>query len=743
MRILGCGYSTERLSLFLSKAFETVLFLTLVVTTLIYTQLFNDHFLIKFGVVLIFAGGAVAIWLVIATLEQYIIIPARHLLFAGGFFLLISALSLARAENFGCGLEKLFFQALMFSLCIATASHCRRIGAVRKLTCWVALVGLIVSTLGLLQYNGIQFVPLPNVYDGEPLSTLGNPNFVAHYLELVIPFVGAILLFARMTNGLRTFLFVSFLVMLGHMILIESRAGWLATAVALLLLVVVWWKKSLGSRRRRLVVSFASVFAIVITMVVISTVWDQGGSSSAWDRIVANWDRLLSLNDESDFSRSMRLLIWSDTLNLIEDYLFLGVGPGNFPFFLPASGSVTGHREWRELMDTLTHVPYHAHNEYLEIWAEVGFFGLVMWLALMVFLLGTGWRVVCSLIKEEDCLGNQFVLAAGTGSICSIAAGLIHAVFSFNFQDAVASVHFWVFAGILVAASVREGNHKTLCSSVCRWVLGNTALIVLLAGCYLGLCVLLGDYYYSRGWKEFKSGRPNRAILEFRSAVDWRGHEFRHTHMLGKVALIQNRLDEAEGALYQSLSSHPNNARVLRLLGEVMLRKEKHHEAVSFLERAVKLDPLNANGYSVRALAYRNTGDHEKAVDSRRQALSFRPEDAILMMNLGIELLAGGEPEEAVDVFEKAGDLGSFEPVITGNRGAALLQLGRFNEAEAAFRQAISTDFQNRIQWQYNLAQVLVRTGRKDEAVTVLRNAAQTAPNDRRIASMLKEFSNQ
>ena len=93
--------------------------------------------------------------------------------------------------------------------------------------------------------------------------------------------------------------------------------------------------------------------------------------------------------------------------------------------------------------------------------------------------------------------------------------------------------------------------------------------------------------------------------------------------------------------------------------------------------------------------------------------------------------------------FEKAGDLGSFDPVITGNRGAALLQLGRFNEAEAALRQAILTDFQNRIQWQYNLAQVLVRTGRRDEAITVLRNAAHTAPNDRRIASMLKKYSNQ
>ena len=734
----------------MAVSLEMAVCLLLCSTTLFYTSVFNDHFLVKGGLALALCGVVVGVFINKAAIEGQLPRAPRRLLLAMGAFAALALLSLARSQNPLRGVEVLLFQLLLFGLCLAVAHHYRTAGSRRRLVIGISLLGWVVSTIGLLQLIGIQLVPLHDGYQYAPLSTLGNPNFVAHYLELVIPINAALLLLGLPRSPwLRILLVASLTSTLAHLVVTESRAGWVATLFALGVLFLLW------VRRQRRPASITGALAAVVLLLALPVgltreVAHEGSAGpypSATERIAGNWNRLFRSLDEADFSRAMRVVIWSDTANLIADRPWLGVGPGNFEYFLPAHTSIPNRRAWKRLMDTLPHVPYYAHNEYLEMLAEVGVAGLVCWLVVLGVIGLGGVRTYRALSAAEGApqsggaaVQDRFDSALAAGILCALSAALLQALFSFNLQDPVSATHFWVLAGLLLSLDPRLQRSMSVAGSGKRLGLVASGDGLALLGCYLGLCVLAGDYYYFRGRQLFHHQLPNRAILSLRDAVSWRGHEFRHGHMLGQVALQVGRLGEAEAALRSSLVAHPHNSRALRLLGETLLAAGRGAEAISDIEHAIRLDPLNTQGYELLGRALRQKGDHTAAVQAFRQAVNLKPDDHQLLMSMGIEYMASGAAAAAVTVLERAALLGPGEGIIWGNLGAAYLRSGRRAEAETALRRALQLDPANRPQWQYNLAQLLDRDGRRSAAVELLRQAATQAPNDDRIASLLRRL---
>lgn len=747
---------------------EALVGVLLLVTALLYSSRLSDNFLAKSGVVLVLGSGAIAAWLAARLVSGRLELVRSRLYLPFGAYLAAQVLSLSLAQNRGRALE-VVAQSAVHLLLFLTVLHLYRDGRRRQRLVGLILgLGLCISAIGVLQYFGEAVIDLPARYRGIPISTLGNPNFVAHYLDLILPLAAALAIVRRGRSWGHAALAV--LVVTGfHLVLTESRGGWLSSVAGAGAVVAVCAPRRRWGSRLVLALVVVALLSPVVGFVLESIY--VGDGQTLYDRAAQvaeqTVDRGRTAFEATDFSRTMRVLIWKDTAELIRANPWVGVGPGSFGLHLPASRSTVGHRAWKELMGQRENVAYHAHNEYLETWAESGILGAAALVWLLATALWGAWRGaavvqagrggtvsgeaeasggVAASSKVEDPSSAASAppdAALVLGCAGSLTAAAVHAVFSFNLQDPVSGTHLWVLVGLAgaIAGGAAAPIRVDLARTGRRVAAALGTGILALGGAYLGVCILVGDAHYFRGLEHLSHGHPNRAILAFRQAVGWRGREFRHHHSLGKTALEVGRLAEAETALRRSLDLHPHSPQALRLLGRTLLARQAPEQAAETFSRAVRIEPLEVDNYMLLADALAAAGDCGGAIQARRQALAFRPEDARLMMSLGIAYRQAGQLEEAAAVLERARSLSPRDGVIAGNQGAIQLQLGSLVAAEENLRIALRLDAANRAVWRANLVKALMLQKRLTEALSEARRAAAEAPQDRAMEALVERLS--
>ena len=155
-----------------------------------------------------------------------------------------------------------------------------------------------------------------------------------------------------------------FIFSLGAFILLNTRGAWFAMLIVLsaaFVFCIRSWKK---------IFSIGLIFAIVAGIFV--TVLPQ---------INSRFETLKNVSTEQSVTE--RVLIWRSAIAMIEDNPILGVGFGNFEqkyqreYILPEA-----KERWQS----------HAHNVYLQFWAENGVIGLASFCALFGYILQQSWR---------------------------------------------------------------------------------------------------------------------------------------------------------------------------------------------------------------------------------------------------------------------------------------------------------------------------------------------------------------
>lgn len=126
-------------------------------------------------------------------------------------------------------------------------------------------------------------------------------------------------------------------------------------------------------------------------------------------------------------SNAARIGIWKEAIEIISEHPFFGVGLGNYPL------SVFPAASYRD--------PFYAHNLYLDIWAEVGVIGLVLFLGLFFFR-----------ISSE--MPKNFLFP---GIVSAAIVFLVHSLV----DSALFSVHILPILLLLIAA--KESHSQLLC----------------------------------------------------------------------------------------------------------------------------------------------------------------------------------------------------------------------------------------------------------------------------------------
>ncbi|MBV8719945.1 MAG: O-antigen ligase family protein [Chloroflexi bacterium] len=285
----------------------------------------------------------------------------------------------------------------------------------------LALGGLGIAIIGLAEASGAQPVldALGALHDGAiPIgdiprvaATLSHPNETAMLLELCLPLLIAWAWTAR--DRLRLPLMLACIATLACIVLTFSRAGTATALLCLALLALV----ALRYRRPRHAIAIGLLALVVPVALAWTAVVDDG-----LDR------RLLAGLDESSAVQPSRTEFWSVAVEMAGSNPLLGVGPDNFRWLFASYSGVDADN-----------LGIHAHNQYLEAFADTGLLGA---LSLVWLLAALAFHCVRALSRGGPDWPWRAALLAAT------SAWLMHALLDDFERFWPTSVAFWLIAGL-------------------------------------------------------------------------------------------------------------------------------------------------------------------------------------------------------------------------------------------------------------------------------------------------------
>ncbi|MBI2871163.1 MAG: O-antigen ligase family protein [Candidatus Omnitrophica bacterium] len=339
------------------------------------------------------------------------ITPATHALRLWIWtFLLVSALSILRSDYPMLGLRGFFSKwAEYFLFFVITADVVRRPGVVGRVLLFMTLGAVGVTLEAYSQWFRLHGLFRHYRYDmfDKMIGPYENPNDFATYLIVVIPVLLSTALRVRWVvrvglGVLLTLLLVCFL-----------QTGTIAAYLGIMCSLPVIFSMHLTSRR---------FVGPLLGMLLLSTAATLIYFSSVKD-LVMHFQEI-----------QVNRIAWlKSSLAMIRDRPFLGFGLNTF----------LSH--YMDYWVGGIQVPVYAHNCYLQIAAETGLIGLVMFLAVVMTLMR---KLLTVARRLKD---HKAVLLLGL--IAGLTAYLVQAAFDTNFFSLRQAVLFWVMAGIALGIS--------------------------------------------------------------------------------------------------------------------------------------------------------------------------------------------------------------------------------------------------------------------------------------------------
>ena len=333
-----------------------------------------------------------------------------------------------------------FLTLLMAFLVVA---NCLRSRAQHERILWVVtLAGFGMSVLAVLQFlawNGKVYWFYPVSEETSPFGPFLNHNHFAAYLEMAIPVtLGVFLLNIRRGRQAMAPLVLggfSAVVMLAALALAGSRGAILSLGAA-----TAGYGAVMIARRQAGRLEW-SVAGCAIAGAILFSVWVGAGRLG---EMVVRLQSIASYEQEP--SLAARLVAWTHTLNIVNDYPTLGSGLGTFTeawlfYYPPGTASV-----WKE-----------AHNDYLQVAAETGVPGLLLlaaglWVLLRRYLF-RAQRVIRGRTPAD--LSIHHGIGIGLLSI------LFHECVDFSLQVGAIALLFVVLSAIMIGDAVRRSEAVT------------------------------------------------------------------------------------------------------------------------------------------------------------------------------------------------------------------------------------------------------------------------------------------
>ncbi len=390
-----------------------------------------------------------------------------------------------------------------------------------------------------------------------------HPNAVASFLEGVL-LISLVITWRTPQPARWIWLALTAIIAYG-LFITESRGAWAGVAITL----AIWLLLTFGARVLPwLAVGLGVAGGILVGAYVILT------QLAPQQEILFITPTLNTLNG--------RLLLYQNSFDLMQDYLFSGIGLGE------TFGMVFSRYQ------LFIHVPYlyYAHNIFISIGLGQGLWGLASFIGLIGVFFYFVFRVERS---EPDPASQMLFRAAWLG----VTAGLIHGfVDSIQFSGAVWTMPvLFVLAGLAVAAgrpALEQPRRRNLPAQPANsvWGVGAAVVVLVLVLGALSWRSLAGSWYANLG-----------AIAHTRADLA----------SVADEAMRDVFLAQATDHFDAALNMDPNQPTARRRLGLIALDQLAFDTAVEHLEQAYQHDPTNQATLKLLGYAYLYTGQIDAA----------------------------------------------------------------------------------------------------------------------------------
>ncbi len=529
-----------------------------------------------------------------------------------------------------------FFRLTSYAACYILAVQLLADRALLKRTITViAAFASFLAFLGIMQHilpNGRLFWIRELRQGGHPFGPYVNPDHYAGLMEMLFPLVLCLFLFYRpgdtygsfrerlfgalenrMTN-VHILLGLSAVVIATSIFLTFSRGG-----IASLCISTAAFGGMLMMKDK--VKKSGKVIAVVFILILLSVGW------FGWNPV---FQRFGNVKEEVDMA-AMRPVMWSDSLNIIGDFPLFGTGFGSFVHIYPKYRTISAPG-----------ILEHAHNDYLELFAESGIIGAAL----------LAWFLVEVLLKSFRSFSGRkelYSIYLFAGTAAGLTAILSHGFVDFNLQVGANGLYFFFLLGLAVSAAhtrMREGLGETSLKKSERPSLGLlrrgsvliTALcIVFNIGLLLGegafasvsdlaflpgpskqdlakirdmshraalLDPLEASYYRGAADAEWRLGDVRAALADYRRAVRLDPARGEYVQMLGLLMTNTGQRCTTDTLLRAGIGLDGSNPEEYRRYASWLLAAGKKEEGEAMLKRAMLLQPANAGEYITLMVLY-------------------------------------------------------------------------------------------------------------------------------------------
>ncbi|MFP4338604.1 MAG: IctB family putative bicarbonate transporter [Halothece sp.] len=378
---------------------------------------------------LLIAGGGYWVLLTLCDRDIIAVTPIHILVF---LYWGIATISVA----FSPVTEAAFQGWIRLTLYLVWFALCARVLRSPRLRNWsitaFLLTSLFVSVYGIRQeLFGVEQLATWN--DPESVlaestrvySYLGNPNLLAGYLISAIA-LSLAAFWVWQTWIQKGLAVTSIMVNITCLYLTGSRGGWVALVglgVIFLLLIYYWYRQNLPP--------FWRTWLLPIVFLVL------GGLLFAAITFVEPLRlRVMSIfAGREDSSNNFRLTVWYSVINMIRDYPWLGIGPGNsafnqvYPFYQ------------RPNYNALS-----AYSIYLENLVEVGVIGFTAFMGILISIAYEGWQKLTKLKALKEREGLWLI-----GAMSAIAGMLTHGLVDTVWYRPEISTLWWLMVAIVAS----------------------------------------------------------------------------------------------------------------------------------------------------------------------------------------------------------------------------------------------------------------------------------------------------
>lgn len=339
-----------------------------------------------------------------------------------------------------------FFHYLVFFIIFLYKIN--SIEKVKRVMGAVVFSSFFVCLYGIAQAIGLDFNKWSEgaISTGRIFSSLGQPNFLGHYLVIVFPIAIYFLIVTKKLLYRALVLIVLFLQII-CIILTYSRAAWLGLIVILAIIFVYVVYRLYRIKKFRIFLFSALLLIVIFITGLINYLSLRPPEIDD----IKFFDRVKSITDLNYGSNKIRLYYWGAAINGFKE---ASLENKLFGYGLDASQYIfTKYYEpdWA-IYETVNTAPDKAHNLILDILLQIGLIGLMAYLLLFIYIVRKSYIY----LKNEKSKENRLFVAV---LWLSLIGYFINNLFSFS--TTTTYLYFFMFIGSLFVIC-SDKNEKTV-----------------------------------------------------------------------------------------------------------------------------------------------------------------------------------------------------------------------------------------------------------------------------------------